>query len=50
LEWKLQTIASFELHHDNAPANAELSVREFLAKKMHYNASAGSLFSRFVTL
>jgi hypothetical protein len=33
LEWKLQTIGSFELHNDNAPAHTALSVREFLVRK-----------------
>jgi hypothetical protein len=49
-KWKLQTIGSFELHHDNAPAHTALSVCEFLAKKVHSCAFAGSLLSRFVTL
>jgi hypothetical protein len=29
----LQTIGSFDLHHDNVPEHAELSVCKFLAKK-----------------
>jgi hypothetical protein len=42
-EWKLQTIWSFELHYDNAPAHSVVSFGNFWRK------SAFPSFRRFVT-